>query len=125
LDSYETQKQQSLSQNSYAAVISQNDSWGTLKRLTPDSLISESEDNFSLNNNQQIIFYTSGTVSPKACVLNLGNLFMNALGAQDAIPFHTGDIWGLCLPHFHVGAFSVFIRARNSAFVQFKEPEFR
>lgn len=107
----DTQKQHALAQNSYAAVISTNDSWGTLKRLPAESLNGERLDSFHLNPTQNIIFYTSGTIAPKACVLSLESLLINALGANSAILFQPGDIWGLCLPHFHVGGFSIFIRA--------------
>lgn len=61
--------------------------------------------------NSEIIFFTSGSVQSKACVLTLENFFFNAKGSTENIPFNSNDTWGLCLPLFHVGGFSILIRS--------------
>ena len=64
-----------------------------------------------LDPSNEIIFFSSGSVKIKACVLTLENFFFNALGSKENIPFAESDSWGLCLPLFHVGGFSIVIRA--------------
>lgn len=75
---------------------------GFLHSYKPDSL--------EIPLDSKMIFYSSGSIQSKACVLELQNFFYNALGSLEQIPFTNHDIWGASLPLFHVGGFSVFIR---------------
>jgi O-succinylbenzoic acid--CoA ligase len=59
----------------------------------------------------EILFFTSGSIQSKACILTLENFFYNAQGSSENIPFGPSRVWGLCLPLFHVGGFSILIRS--------------
>ncbi len=65
----------------------------------------------NINIDSELIFFTSGSIQSKACILTLKNFFFSALGSTENIPFTEKDSWGLCLPLFHVGGFSILIRS--------------
>ncbi len=63
-------------------------------------------------NSPAAIMFTSGTgASPKAALLSYGNFYYNALGANERIPFSSGQRWLLSLPLYHVGAWGILFRA--------------
>ncbi|MBF0618834.1 MAG: o-succinylbenzoate--CoA ligase [Candidatus Omnitrophica bacterium] len=58
-----------------------------------------------------VIVFTSGSQgAAKAAVLSFGNLFFNALGANEHMSFGPGDRWLLSLPLFHVGGLGIVWR---------------
>jgi len=57
------------------------------------------------------IFFTSGSSgTPKGVVLTLGNLYYNAVAANENLPLHAHDCWLACLPFYHVGGVAVLLR---------------
>lgn len=103
-----------LEENTYALFISdQNHS--EFKCLKVDSAepldLTTSSEPFKISPKSEMIFFTSGSIHSKACVLTLDNFFFSAAGSHENIPFHQKDRWGLTLPLFHVGGFSILIRS--------------
>lgn len=99
-----------LKANSYSAFITDQDyEIFHTKIQTLKSGSSSQELNIDLNS--EVIFFTSGSIESKACVLTLKNFFYNAKGSAENIPFVEADTWGLCLPLFHVGGFSILVRS--------------
>jgi o-succinylbenzoate---CoA ligase len=59
-----------------------------------------------------VVVFTSGsTGSPKAALLSVGNVYHNAMGCNDVIPFHPGDCWLLSLPLYHVSGLGILFRS--------------
>lgn len=113
-NSYFSKEQEDMifEKNYYAAYVSDQKVFpNTLEVKLRDILAEPQADLNHVTPQSELVFFTSGTVFPKACLLTLENLFYNAQGSLEKIPFHSDDSWGLCLPHFHVGGFSIFIRA--------------
>lgn len=98
--------------NTYKAIITDQEHTLSIPIVKIDSSKKfEFEDgDFNIDLNSEILFFTSGSIQSKTCVLTLKNFFYNALGSLENIPFTSKDIWGLSLPLFHVGGFSLFIR---------------
>lgn len=63
-------------------------------------------------NEVQSIFFSSGTTGmPKPISLTLGNHFYSAIGVLSRLAIYREDrYWLICLPLFHVGAFSIIWR---------------
>lgn len=58
------------------------------------------------------IIATSGTTGdPKFAALTFGNMYFNALGSHENIPFDSGDRWLVSLPLYHVGGMALLYRA--------------
>ncbi len=57
-----------------------------------------------------VVFTSGSSGSPKGVILSLGNLYYNALGANENIPLHPEDTWLLSLPLFHVGGLGIMFR---------------
>lgn len=57
------------------------------------------------------IFTSGSTGKPKAALLSFGNLYYNALGSNENIPFQPDDRWLLSLPLYHVGGLGILFRA--------------
>ncbi len=63
-------------------------------------------------NSPAIGVFTSGSSGdPKAALLSYGNLYFNALGSSENIPFGPGDRWLLSLPLYHVGGLGILFRS--------------
>ncbi len=63
-------------------------------------------------NSPAVIMYTSGTgATPKAALLSYGNIYFNAVGANERIPFDKNHRWLLTLPLYHVGGWGILFRA--------------
>jgi O-succinylbenzoic acid--CoA ligase len=58
-----------------------------------------------------VVFTSGSNGAPKGARLTYGNLFRNAEGAQEAIPFGPRDRWLITLPFFHVSGLSIIFRA--------------
>ncbi len=59
-----------------------------------------------------VVIFTSGTTQvPKAALLSCENLYYNALGSNERLPFQPGDRWLLSLPLYHVGGLGILFRA--------------
>lgn len=101
-----------LKSNSYALFITDQEHPGfkTFKVNSEEPLQFQGSD-FTVDPQSELIFFTSGSIKSKACVLTLENFFYNALGSSENIPFESTRTWGLCLPLFHVGGFSILMRA--------------
>ncbi len=69
------------------------------------------EESTSLDQPAVVIFTSGSTGEPKAVLLTLGNLYYNALGSNQNIPFGQGDRWLLSLPLYHVGGLGILFRA--------------
>lgn len=104
-----------LANNTYRLLITdqQDLNLGLEKTLNirTDLMFEYEEGPFELSLDSEIIFFTSGSIQSKACVLTLRNFFYNSLGSSENIPFESKDVWGLTLPLFHVGGFSLLVRA--------------
>ncbi len=102
-----------LKNNTYSLFISDQIHSG-FETLHVDStqppILTRSED-FTIPIDSEILFFTSGSIKSKACLLTLRNFFYNALGSSENIPLESSNTWGLCLPLFHVGGFSIIVRA--------------
>jgi O-succinylbenzoic acid--CoA ligase len=104
-----------LKNNMYSLFITDQKITGFNVLKIDSSLPFQYEDgDLDISKSSEIIFYTSGSIQSKACVLTLENFFFNAQGSKENIPFNKSDTWGLCLPLFHVGGFSILIRAMLS-----------
>lgn len=102
-----------LSDNSYRLLITDQEHEDInlpTQHLDSDLPIEYEEGPLDIELDSEVLFFTSGSVQSKACVLTLNNFFYNALGSSENIPFTQNDIWGLSLPLFHVGGFSLLIR---------------
>lgn len=77
----------------------------------PFDLNQEPTDSLHIDPKSELIFFTSGSIKSKACLLTLENFFYSAAGSLENIPYNENHHWGLCLPLFHVGGFSILIRA--------------
>lgn len=69
------------------------------------------ESNLSLDQPAIIIFTSGSSGESKAVFLSLGNLYFNALGSNQNIPFGLGQSWLLSLPLYHVGGLGILFRA--------------
>ncbi|MBL1215377.1 MAG: o-succinylbenzoate--CoA ligase [Ignavibacteriae bacterium] len=59
-----------------------------------------------------LILFTSGSTSqPKAVELSFSNLFYSASGIDDEINFSRKDLFLATLPFYHIGGFSIIVRA--------------
>lgn len=65
----------------------------------------------SLDNPAVIIFTSGSTDIPKAALLTYGNLYHNAISANERIPFESGHRWLLSLPLYHVGGLGILFRS--------------
>ena len=65
----------------------------------------------SLNQDAAIFFTSGSTAEPKAALLSYGNLYYNAMGSNENIPFGPADRWLLMLPLYHVGGVGILFRA--------------
>ena len=65
----------------------------------------------SLNQDAAIFFTSGSTAEPKAALLSYGNLYYNAMGSKENIPFGPADRWLLMLPLYHVGGVGILFRA--------------
>jgi O-succinylbenzoic acid--CoA ligase len=101
-----------LKSNSYSLFVTDQKN-SELKVLEVDSTLPFSETNgdFDIPLESEILFFTSGSIQSKTCVLTLKNFFFNAEGSAQNIPFDSNHTWGLCLPLFHVGGFSILVRS--------------
>ncbi len=59
-----------------------------------------------------LLMFTSGTSgNPKCVELTYGNMFYNALGTEIRLQITHDDSWLLSLPLYHIGGFSIIVRA--------------
>jgi len=59
-----------------------------------------------------LLMFTSGTSgNPKCVELTYGNVFYNALGTKIRLQITHSDSWLLSLPLYHIGGFSIIVRA--------------
>ncbi len=60
---------------------------------------------------EAVILLTSGSSGqPKAALLSIGNLYFNAAGANEFIPFRPQNRWLLSLPLYHVSGLGIIFR---------------
>lgn len=69
---------------------------------------------FSLDQEATVIFTSGSTSAPKAALHKFRSHYFNALGSNENIRLAPSDSWLLSLPLFHVGGFSILIRAALS-----------
>jgi len=103
-----------LKDNTYGLFISDQDhsDFKTVRVDTKRSFnLSPNSEVFNIEPSSELIFFTSGSIKSKACVLTLENFLYSAAGSSENIPFNENNNWGLCLPLFHVGGFSILIRS--------------
>ncbi|MFO7446948.1 MAG: o-succinylbenzoate--CoA ligase [Ignavibacteriaceae bacterium] len=63
-------------------------------------------------NETAVIIYTSGsTGKPKGVEISFGNLISSALTGNTFLNHRTDDKWLTSLPFYHIGGFSIFVRA--------------
>ncbi len=67
--------------------------------------------NLNLNADASIIFTSASSGSPKAVLHSIANHYYSAAGACKNIPFGKGDRWLMSLPMYHIGGFSLLMRA--------------
>lgn len=59
-----------------------------------------------------LIIFTSGSRSkPKGVMITYGNLLHSAIGSDSVIGYNETDTWMATLPFYHIGGFSIIIRA--------------
>ncbi len=103
-----------LQHNTYSAFITDQEKRINLKTIKIDSskkITTPKGKPLHIQPESEVIFFSSGSVRIKPCLLTLKQFAMNAIGSHENIAFNAEDVWALCLPHFHVGGFSIFIRA--------------
>ncbi|NTW49146.1 MAG: o-succinylbenzoate--CoA ligase [Chlorobiales bacterium] len=66
---------------------------------------------FSLDQEATVIFTSGSTSTPKAALHQFRSHYFNVLGSNENTQFGPSDAWLLSLPLFHVGGYSIPIRA--------------
>jgi O-succinylbenzoic acid--CoA ligase len=66
---------------------------------------------FDFDREAAVVWTSGSSAHPKPVVLTGSNLYYNALGANQNMPFQPGDRWLLSLPLYHVGGLSILFRA--------------
>lgn len=64
-----------------------------------------------LTNTAVIIFTSGSTGKPKGVMLSFKNLFASAVNGNGAINYELNDKWLASLPFYHIGGFSIIVRA--------------
>ncbi len=80
--------------------------------LSFNQTLKEISNSESLLNNTAVIIFTSGsTGKPKGVMLSFKNLIVNAVNGNEAINYELNDKWLASLPFYHIGGFSIIVRA--------------
>ena len=69
------------------------------------------EIDFTIDDTAAIIFTSGSTGKPKGVMLSFNNLFQSALTGDQIFKHSESDRWLASLPFYHVGGFSIIIRA--------------
>jgi O-succinylbenzoic acid--CoA ligase len=71
----------------------------------------EREKHLSFHRVATILFTSGSSGNPKAVGHTYANHYYSAVGANENIPFQSGDCWLLSLPLYHIGGFAILFRA--------------
>jgi O-succinylbenzoic acid--CoA ligase len=65
-----------------------------------------------LSQDTALIIFTSGSRNkPKGVMITYGNLLQSAIGSDSVLSYCSTDTWMATLPFYHIGGFSIIIRA--------------